>query len=165
MPPSLRGSHVLDGIEVADGERRLGKLLQASMWTFSYASSDGLAEAVAELPIEGPLTTERERKGEIVTVDVRPALVGVVAHEDSIRAVLHHPGFIPEDRTRSPDPRSARTTSTQSSDCHTNHTSRRAPHKAASPTHRAASPMPCAKPPRRSNRHLWRRTHERHPPR
>ncbi|MEE8602836.1 TIGR03936 family radical SAM-associated protein [Euzebya tangerina] len=91
------GMAVLDAVEVVDGDRRLGKLLQASLWTFTYGAPDGLAEAVAALPPDGPLTTRRERKGEMVTVDVRPALVGVIAAGPTIRAVLHHPGFIPDD--------------------------------------------------------------------
>lgn len=90
------GLAVLDAAEFGDGDRRLGKLLQASLWTLDYRSADGLAEAVAALATDGPLLVERERKGETITTDLRPPLVGVVAHGAQVRAILRHPGFIPD---------------------------------------------------------------------
>lgn len=91
------GIDVLDAVEVADGAPRLGKLLRASLWGVDYADPDGLAEAVAALPTAGPLEVQRERKGEMITADLRPPLVGIVAAGTQVRAILHHPGFIPED--------------------------------------------------------------------
>lgn len=89
------GMAVLDAAEFGDGDRRLGKLLQASLWGLDYATEDGVADAVAALPADGPLPVQRERKGELITTDVRPPLVGVVAHGRQVRAILHHPGFVP----------------------------------------------------------------------
>lgn len=89
------GIDVLDAVVVQDGDPRLGKRLQASLWGVSYPSAEGLAEAVAALPAEGPLEVERERKGELVTADLRPPLVGIAAVGAEVRAVVRHPGFIP----------------------------------------------------------------------
>ncbi|CAN5353816.1 TIGR03936 family radical SAM-associated protein [soil metagenome] len=90
------GLEVLDAVECGEGERRLGKLLQASLWTLDYPTADGLADAIAALPADGPLLVERERKGEMITADLRPPLAGIAAHGNQIRAVIRHPGFIPD---------------------------------------------------------------------
>ncbi|HUG86185.1 MAG TPA: TIGR03936 family radical SAM-associated protein [Euzebya sp.] len=90
------GLEVLDARVSGDGDRRLGKLLQASLWTLDYASGDGLAAAVAALPDPGPLLVQRERKGETITTDLRPPLAGIAAHGAQIRVILRHPGFIPD---------------------------------------------------------------------
>ena len=73
------GLEVLDAMEFVEGGKRLGKLLQASLWTLDYPDAEGVAEAVAALPADGPLPVERERKGEMVTADLRPPLVGIAA--------------------------------------------------------------------------------------
>jgi radical SAM-linked protein len=90
------GLEVLDAVETGEGDRRLGKLLQASLWTIDYPSADGVAEAVAALPPDGPLEVQRDRKGEMVTTDLRPPLVGIAAVGAQVRAVVRHPGFIPD---------------------------------------------------------------------
>jgi radical SAM-linked protein len=89
------GLAVLDAVEFQEGGKRLGRLLQASLWTLDYASPDGLADAVAALPEDGPLPVQRERKGEMISADLRPPLVGIAAHGAQVRAVVRHPGFIP----------------------------------------------------------------------
>ena len=90
------GLSVLDACVGGEGDRRLGKLLQASLWTLDFASSEGLEAAVAALPADGPLLVERERKGETITTDLRPPLVGIAVDGAQVRAVLRHPGFIPD---------------------------------------------------------------------
>lgn len=92
FPP---GMEVLDAVQSTAGDKRLGKLLQASLWALEYASSVDLAPAVQALPVSGPLQVHRERKGERVTVDLRPPLAGIGVVANQVRAVLHHPGFIP----------------------------------------------------------------------
>ncbi len=89
------GLEVLDAMEFVEGGKRLGKLLQASLWTLDYPSAEGLEAAVAALPADGPLPVERERKGEMVTADLRPPLAGIAAAGTQIRAIVRHPGFIP----------------------------------------------------------------------
>ena len=96
------GIDVLDAAEVEDGAPRLGKRLQASMWVLEYPTADGVAEAVAAMPAEGPLEVERERKGRMVTADLRPPLVGIVADGNTVRAIVRHPGFIPDDAGSGP---------------------------------------------------------------
>lgn len=91
------GIDVQDAAETPEGSPRMGKLLRASLWAVEYRSADGLAEAVAALPAEGPLEVQRERKGEMITADLRPPLVGIVAAGTQVRAITHHPGFIPDD--------------------------------------------------------------------
>ncbi len=90
------GLEVLDAMPFVEGSKRLGKLLQASLWTLDYTDDTGLAAAVAALPADGPLMVERERKGEMITADLRPPLVGLVASGSQIRAIVRHPGFIPD---------------------------------------------------------------------
>ena len=100
------GIDVLDVVEAQEGEKRLGKLLRASLWELSWpedVSPDALAAAVDRLPPDGPLLVQRERKGELVTVDVRPSLAGLVAVDGRLRGVLHHPGAEPDDAP-APDP-------------------------------------------------------------
>lgn len=89
------GMAVLDATESTDGDRRLGKLLQASLWRIDYSRAEGVADAVDALPADGPLLVRREKKGEMVAVDVRPPLAGISAESTRIRVLLHHPGFIP----------------------------------------------------------------------
>ena len=89
------GLAVLDAKVVGEDDRRLGRLLQASLWGLDYAGEEGLAEAVAALPADGPLLVQRERKGEMITADLRPPLAGIAAVGNQIRAIVRHPGFIP----------------------------------------------------------------------
>jgi radical SAM-linked protein len=91
FPPGLS---ILDAVESLDGDVRLGRLLQASLWALDYPDAFGVADAVAALPAEGPLEVRRDRKGELVTVDLRPALLGLVAEGAQVRAVVHHPGAL-----------------------------------------------------------------------
>lgn len=91
-----QGLTVLDAISSAEGDKRLGKLLQASLWTLEYTSAEGLGAAVDGLPRRGSLQVQRERKGEMVTVDLAPPLAGVAVADNEIRAIIHHPGFIPD---------------------------------------------------------------------
>lgn len=90
------GIDVLDAVEVMDGAPRLGKQLQASLWGLDYDDPDAVAAAVAAIPPEGPLEVQRERKGKLVTADLRPPLVGIIAAGGQARAIVRHPGFIPD---------------------------------------------------------------------
>lgn len=91
------GIAVVDAVEAVEGDMRLGKLLQASLWELTYPSPEGLVEAVDALPADGPLPVQRMKKDELVTADLRPALVGIVADGARVRATVRHPGFIPGD--------------------------------------------------------------------
>jgi radical SAM-linked protein len=99
------GMAVLDAVEVGEGDRRLGKLLQASLWGLDYRTPAGLAVAVAALPDDAPLLVQRERKGEPVTTDLRRPLAGIAVHGQQIRAVLRHPGFTPGEEDGDVPPR------------------------------------------------------------
>ncbi|MGI9016166.1 MAG: TIGR03936 family radical SAM-associated protein [Euzebya sp.] len=90
------GIDVLDAVEVGEGARRLGKLLQASMWVLEYSDTAVATDAVAALPPDGPLLVQRDRKGELVTADLRPPLAGIAVVDGRVRAIIRHPGFIPD---------------------------------------------------------------------
>jgi len=87
------GLQVLSALLAEDGAAKLAKGLQASCWDLSYpleVEPDWLSTAVAKAMASDVLTVERERKGETTTVDLRPALHTLVAHERTVRAILHH---------------------------------------------------------------------------
>jgi radical SAM-linked protein len=90
------GLAVLDAVAAEDGAVRLGKLLQASLWALDYPAdlAEAVGRAVAGLPADGPLEVQRDRKGELVTADLRPALAGLHAHGPQVRAVIRHPGAV-----------------------------------------------------------------------
>lgn len=87
------GIRVLAWREAAEGEAKLAKRLQASLWHLRYPSEvepDRLSAAVAAALDAPALSVERERKGESTTIDLRPALHGLTAGDGGVRAVLHH---------------------------------------------------------------------------
>lgn len=87
------GIRVLAAREAAEGEGKLAKRLQASLWDLRYPSEvepDRLSAAVAAALAAQALPVERERKGESTTIDLRPALHGIAAGDGAVRAVLHH---------------------------------------------------------------------------
>ena len=96
------GLEVLRAVAVADGDPKLAKLLQASTWDLRYPSSDdtaGLAEAVAALRDADEVLVERQRKGEPITVDMRPAVAEISVSPPStgatVRVTLHHIDHLP----------------------------------------------------------------------
>lgn len=97
------GIDVLDAVEVGEGQRRLGKLLQASLWSLRYRDADGLDCAAARLAGDAPLMVQRRRKQQVETIDIRPALAAVAVAGDELRAITHHPGFVPPDRLAADD--------------------------------------------------------------
>jgi radical SAM-linked protein len=87
------GVAVLSAHEVPDGAPKMAKRLQASCWDLRYPPTvdpDRLSAAVAAALRADALSVERERKGESVSVDLRPAVHALAAEERVVRAVLHH---------------------------------------------------------------------------
>lgn len=87
------GIRVLAARQAEDGAPKMAKRLQASLWDLRYPSGvepDQLSAAVAAALVSPALAVERERKGESTTVDLRPALHGLIAAGAGVRAILHH---------------------------------------------------------------------------
>jgi radical SAM-linked protein len=93
------GLRIVDAAAVADGAPRLSRWLQASLWELRYPSADpdGLAAGARALTRAERLPVDRERKGTITRLDLKPALHLVAAHRRAVRVVLHHtePPFRP----------------------------------------------------------------------
>ena len=84
------GLQILDAVVVRDGDAKLAKGLQASLWDVLYPEPSDLAAAVTATLAAEDLVVSRQRKGEPVPVDLRPAIAGVAALRNRVRAVLHH---------------------------------------------------------------------------
>jgi radical SAM-linked protein len=93
------GLAVHHAVPVADGDPKLAKLLNASLWHMDYASdADGLAGAAAALLSASELLVERQRKGAPVEIDLRPAIHQITVHPPHpdtpelvrVAVVLHH---------------------------------------------------------------------------
>lgn len=86
------GLQVLAAAEAEDGAPRLAKLLQAACWDLSYPKGHAAAldSAVQDANAADALIVGRERKGETVEVDLRPALHGMVAWEGTVRVIVRH---------------------------------------------------------------------------
>lgn len=87
------GLDVLAAFEVTAGAPRLSRWLQASLWEMAYpAGSDALALAVAVdgMQCADRLPVGRERKGETIEIDLRPALCHATCEGTTIAVVLHH---------------------------------------------------------------------------
>lgn len=96
------GLEVLQAVPVADGDPKLAKLLQASTWDLRYedvADPTHLLDAVAALRAADEILVERQRKGEPVTVDMRPAVAEISASPTppgvTVRVTLHHVDHLP----------------------------------------------------------------------
>jgi radical SAM-linked protein len=87
------GVDILDAVAAPAGVRRLGTLLQASLWQQDYPDGTEpavLARAVAAASAANRLPVERERKGEVTTIDLRPSIHDLFHTDRTVRAVLHH---------------------------------------------------------------------------
>ncbi len=84
------GIAVRAAVAVADGDPKLAKWLLASCWDMAYPQGTKLTEAVAAAERAVSLPVPRERKGEPVTVDLRPAIHQICAEGARVRVTLHH---------------------------------------------------------------------------
>jgi len=86
------GLSVEDAVEVSDGSPKLASLLRASLWLLEWDRAvPGLGAACEQLLAADALPVARQRKGEPVEVDLRPAVAALVADDDqrALRCVLH----------------------------------------------------------------------------
>ena len=85
------GLAIMQAVPVADGDARLSRWLQAAVWDIAYpAPVPSLGAAVAAARSAATLPVARERKGEVVVVDLRPAISSLSTDLQTVRAVLHH---------------------------------------------------------------------------
>src|SRR5690606_36997164 len=98
------GIEVLDAVAVPEGAAKLAKGLKASLWAMDYPAevdADALSAAVERVRAASALPVLRQRKGEPVEVDLRPAIAqislsqplqAVAVQRRTTRAVvvLHH---------------------------------------------------------------------------
>jgi radical SAM-linked protein len=84
------GMHVLAGVVAPDGAAKLAKGLAASVWDVEFPQAAGLAEAAVAVTAADSLPVARQRKGDAVQVDLRPAVHQVSVREATVRVVLHH---------------------------------------------------------------------------
>ncbi|HWB72158.1 MAG TPA: TIGR03936 family radical SAM-associated protein [Egibacteraceae bacterium] len=86
------GLRVLTAVEVAAGDPKLARWLQASCWDLSYspAAVGWLAQAVAAVAAAPVLSVQRERKATSDLVDLRPALHQISRRDATVRVTLHH---------------------------------------------------------------------------
>ena len=85
------GLEVLQALPVADGDPRLSRWLQAAVWDLAYPSpTPSLQPAVAGARSAAALPVARERKGQVVSVDLSPAIFHLSTDLQTVRAVLHH---------------------------------------------------------------------------
>ncbi len=84
------GVQVLDSVAVVDGDPKFAKLLQASCWELEYPADAQLSDAIAAVAAADSLIVQRQRKGEPVPVELRPAISTIAADAARVRVVLHH---------------------------------------------------------------------------
>ena len=90
------GIDVTAAVVVPDGAPRFSKLLQASVWDVDYPPDTDLHAAVAGADAADTLVVARERKGEAVDVDIRPALHSLSTDGARLRATVHHTDHLPD---------------------------------------------------------------------
>lgn len=86
------GLAIEDAVEVADGAPKLASLLRASLWWVEWDDPvAGLGAACDAVLAADSLPVARQRKGDPVEVDLRPAVAALVADDDdrALRCVLH----------------------------------------------------------------------------
>ena len=82
-------------VEVPEGAPRLAKLLAASTWDVVYPHGADVAAAAAGVRDAAQLVVSRERKGEGVDVDIRPALHSISNNGPRVRVTVHHADHLP----------------------------------------------------------------------
>lgn len=86
------GLSVEDAVEVGDGQPKLASLLRASLWSLEWDDAvPGLAAACEALLVADALPVARQRKGDPIEVDLRPAIASLCTSPDerALRCVLH----------------------------------------------------------------------------
>ena len=89
------GMAVLTANPVADGAPKFAKLLQASAWEIVYPDGSDLSQAVRAATDAPALVVARERKGESIDVDIRPAIHQISSDGPRVRVVVHHTDHLP----------------------------------------------------------------------
>jgi radical SAM-linked protein len=84
------GIDVLDAVAADEDSPKLAKLLAASLWQVDYPAEADLHAAVDSVDAAATLLVDRERKGERVAIDVRPALAGLAVSGAWVRALIRH---------------------------------------------------------------------------
>ncbi len=86
------GVRVLHAVEVAQGDPRLSRWLSASLWELRYDP-----EVAATLQVTAPellradeLFVDRDRKGELTRLDLRPSIHALATARGTLTIVLHH---------------------------------------------------------------------------
>ncbi len=84
------GLQTLDAVPAREGDPKLAKGLQASLWDVVYPEGCDLTD-VADRCLEAEaLVVQRQRKGEPVPIDLRPALALLHSDAAHVRVLLHH---------------------------------------------------------------------------
>ncbi|MPZ72167.1 MAG: DUF2344 domain-containing protein [Nitriliruptorales bacterium] len=91
------GMDVLFATAVEEGGPRIAKLLQASLWDVAYPPGTSLTDAAAQALAAETLIVARERKGETVHVDIRPAVHHLSCDGPRLRVTVHHADHLPAD--------------------------------------------------------------------
>jgi radical SAM-linked protein len=89
------GMDVLTAVPVEDGAPKFSKSLQASVWDVTYPDGTDPASAVEQAGASTVLVVPRERKGEAVDVDIRPALAHLSSSGTCVRVTVHHADHLP----------------------------------------------------------------------
>jgi radical SAM-linked protein len=90
------GIDVTAAVAVEDGDPRFSKLLAASTWDIEYPAGCDLHAAVEQASAATDLVVARERKGEAVDVDIRPAIFHLSTDGARVRATVHHTDHLPD---------------------------------------------------------------------
>jgi radical SAM-linked protein len=90
------GIDVTAAVVVEDGAPRFSKLLAASVWDVEYPDGTDLHDAVSRAMDAPDLVVARQRKGEAVDVDIRPALAQLSTDGARLRATVHHTDHLPD---------------------------------------------------------------------
>ena len=89
------GMAVMTAVPVEDGAPKLAKSLAASVWDIEYPDGTEVEKAAAAAGETAVLTVARERKGEAVEVDIRPAIADISAAGARVRVVVHAADHLP----------------------------------------------------------------------
>ena len=95
-PAFPEGMSVTAVVEVPDGAPKLAKLLEASTWDVVYPDGCSVGGAAAGVQAAAEVIVSRERKGEGVDVDIRPALHSLSTDGARVRVTVHHADHLPQ---------------------------------------------------------------------
>ena len=98
LNPALpEGMDVLSAVAAPEGSARFAKSLQASAWDITYPPGTDVATATRAALEAATLIVDRERKGETVAVDIRPAIFSLSTDGVRVRVVMHHADHLPSE--------------------------------------------------------------------